>query len=119
MVQLLVSNGAKLYKKKEGGLVELRVSRLSGCTIPLHHAMLWIQSCFIMYAEGRCPSICICLWRLEWCLTPQMLLCLVCICMTTVVPAEHQHLEIVWSAIQNVLPLMHCWWRQVCEDVGR
>ncbi|KAK9904893.1 hypothetical protein WJX75_005037 [Coccomyxa subellipsoidea] len=30
VVQLLVSNGAKLYKKKEGGLVELRVSRLSG-----------------------------------------------------------------------------------------
>jgi hypothetical protein len=40
VVQLLVSNGAKLYKKKEGGLVELRVSRLSGCTIPLHHHAL-------------------------------------------------------------------------------
>lgn len=31
VVQLLVSNGAKVFKAKGGGLVELTSSRLSGC----------------------------------------------------------------------------------------
>lgn len=37
VVQLLVSNGAKVFKAKDGGLVELTSSRLSGCapTFPI------------------------------------------------------------------------------------
>lgn len=33
VVQLLVGSGAKVFKAKDGGLVELTSSRLSGCAL--------------------------------------------------------------------------------------